>query len=223
MMQIDTARIAEAVGRPGIDPRTFTTLAVVDAVQVTAVGIYCDITTVHGVKETAAYSPMYGGRSFGFHAPIEVGSFVVIAVPEGDWATGARIIAHVWDEGTPPPQVVVDHPADVALVVQPGQSVRIIVSGGGNAVIQAEGGSKVLLGNEAAELGVARKTDPTSVDLNVLQSILDLRYSPLPPAPGVPMTLPAAAQTVATTAGDPKIALGEIGEIAGASETVLST
>jgi hypothetical protein len=202
----DVARIAEAISRPGIDPRSHVTLAVVDAVKVTAVGVYCDVTTIHGLEETASYAPVYGGASFGFHAPIEEGSFVVIAIPEGEHATGARIIAHVWDQGQPPPQVVVDHPTDVALVVKRGQTMRIVCSGGGNIVIQAEDDGTVLLGNEAADRGAARIDDEVSLTalgpVALLQPLLDARYAVANPTVNI-----ATGPIAKITSGSDKVKL----------------
>jgi len=43
--------------------------------------------------------------------------------------------------------------------VRPGQTIRIVVSGGGNAVIEARDGGKVLLGGEDANDPVMRKSD----------------------------------------------------------------
>lgn len=210
MRSFDVARASEALSRPGIDPRTFTSLAIVNKVNATAAGVYCDVTTIMGVQETAALVPDYAGDGYGFYAPIEVGHMVLIAIPEGEFATGARIIGHVWDAGDPPPAEVVDHPTDVALVVKPGTTIRITVSGGG----------QVLLGSSDASKGVARETDPVAFDLTALQAVLDLRYQPLPPVGPIPMTLPAAALAAAVTLGQPEVAQGEIGEIADGSDTV---
>lgn len=181
----DVARASAALQRPGIDPRTWTTLAVVTAVNTTAQGIYCDVTTILGLEETAAYAPQYAGSGYGFYTPIEEGDLVLIAVPEGDWGAGARIIAEVWDQGQPPPAEVVDHPLDVALVVKPGQTVRMIVSGGGDVVIEARDGGKVKLGNESASRGVARIADTVALTAEgaiALQATLDGRYAIANPA-----------------------------------------
>jgi hypothetical protein len=148
-MTIDPLRIGEAVSRPGIDPRTWTTLAIVTAVNVTAKGIYCDVTTIAGAEETVSLPTAYGGAGFGFYCPVAVDDWVLIGIPEGDWNAGARILAQVWDEGTPPPDEAVANPQDVALVVEPGRTIRILVSGGGDAVIAAAGGL-VKLGDESA-------------------------------------------------------------------------
>ena len=147
---IDVAKIAEGIGRPGIDPRKFVELAVVTAVRVDDLGVHCDVETISGIPETVEYSPPYGGGGYGFHSPIAEGDWVVLAVPDGKFNAGARIIGRTWDPGYPPPSEVVDNPDDVCLVVRPGQTIRIIVSGGGNAVIEARDDGKVALGNEDA-------------------------------------------------------------------------
>lgn len=154
MLTLDTARMGEAFARPGSDPRTWTTLAIVTAVNVTAEGVYVDITTIAGIEETASVVSAYGGPGFGLYCPVAVDDWVLVEVPEGDWNAGARVVAQVWDAGTPPPQEAIDNPRDVALVIEPGQSIRIIVSGGGNAVIEARDGGRVQLGAEGASEAV---------------------------------------------------------------------
>lgn len=143
---IDPLRIGEGLSRPGIDPRTWTTLAIVTAVNVTAEGIYCDVTTITGIEETVTLPTAYGGPSYGFYCPVAVDDWVLIGVPEGDWNAGARILAQVWDQGTPPPAVALEHPLDPALVVEPGRTLRILTSEGGSTVIAAS----VKLGREDA-------------------------------------------------------------------------
>jgi hypothetical protein len=146
---LDPSKIGEALSRPGIDPRTWTTLAVVTAVHVSAQGVYVNITTIAGIEETASVPSAYGGPGFGFYCPVAVGDCVVVAVPEGDWGAGARVLAQVWDQGSAPPDEAIENPRDVALVIEPGRTIRILASGGGDAVIAAEGGI-TKLGDEAA-------------------------------------------------------------------------
>lgn len=177
----DTSRIGAALERPGLDTRTWSTLAVVNTVVVTDEGQICDVTTISGIEETAVAAPPYGGAGYGLHLPIEEGSMVLVEFPEGEFATGGRIVAHIQDKGSPPPQVAQDKPEDVALVVRPGQTVRVIVSRGGSVVIHAEDDGRILLGNEAAELGVARQTDQIALTWSRIQTILDARYVQLPP------------------------------------------
>lgn len=188
----DVKRMGEAVSHPGIDPRTWLTLAVVDAVNVTDHGVYADITTITGNKECAVVAPLYAGPGFGLYTPIYVGAFVVVAHPEGEGNTGGRIIAMTWDKGEPPPPEVMDAPADILLVAQPESNVRIITKGGGNVVLEVRDGGKVLLGGPDADRGVARIDDDVLIGdttLSALQTQLDLRYvlnSGTPPPPIFP-------------------------------------
>lgn len=155
----DVAKMAAALERPGIDPRKFVDLAVVTAVSVGAEGVHADVETITGLLETTALAPPYSGAGFGLYLPIDVDDFVVLAMPDGMFNAGGRIVGRTWDTGTPPPPEVIDHPEDVALVVKPGQTIRIIVSGGGDAVIEARDGGKVKLGSEDADEPPMTQTD----------------------------------------------------------------
>lgn len=148
---VDVAKMSEGLSRPGIDPRMFVDLAIVTHVLVDDGGCHYDVTTIGGMNETVALSPPYGGSRYGFYFPVFVDQMATLVVPDGKFNAGARMVGATWDPGTPPPQEAVDHPDDVALVVQPGQTVRIIVSGGGNAVIEARDGGKVKVGSEDAD------------------------------------------------------------------------
>lgn len=155
----DVAKIANSLSRPGIDPRKFVDVGVVTAVDVTSEGAHVDVTTSEGLHETAQVSPPYGGPGYGLHLPIDLDDAVVLGLPDGVFDAGARVIGRTWDAGEPPPQDAIDHPEDVVLVVKPGQSVRIIVSGGGNVVIEPRDGGKVLHGGEDADDPVIRRSD----------------------------------------------------------------
>lgn len=158
-MNLDIARWSLALERPGIDPRTWTTLAVVTAVNVSAHGVNCAITTIAGVDETAALSPEYAGPGFGLYAPIAVGDGVVVAFPEGVMNTGGRIVGRVWDEGDPPPAEVTAHSQDFILVVQENRSLRLVAHGTGDVRIGVDSAGKVRLGDVDATDPVALKSD----------------------------------------------------------------
>jgi hypothetical protein len=147
----DVAKIAAALERPGIDPRKFVELAVITAVAVDGQGVHADVITADGLHETVALAPPYGGAGYGFYGPLQLDDAVLIAMPDGKHNAGGRIIGRIWDPGSPPPAEVSAHPEDVAIVVRPGQTIRIRVSGGGNAVIDASDGGHVLLGDDGAD------------------------------------------------------------------------
>lgn len=158
-MQRDVAKIAKALERPGIDPRKFVDLAVVTTVAVDASGVHADVITSEGLPETVALAPPYGGPGYGFYGPLDPDDAILIAMPDGKYNAGGRVVGRIWDPGSPPPAEVAAHPDDVALVVKPGQTIRIVVSGGGNAVIEARDGGKLLWGAEDADDPIMRKSD----------------------------------------------------------------
>lgn len=155
----DVAKIANAVSRPRIDPRKFVDLGVVTAVDVTAAGVHVDVTTLDGVQETAAVAPPYGGPGYGLHLPIDLDRMVVLAIPDGVFNAGARVVGTTWDAGDPPPADVLAHKEDVVLVVKPGQSLRLIVSKGASVVLEARDGGKIRHGGDDANDPIIRKSD----------------------------------------------------------------
>lgn len=160
---IDLAKSAAALSRPGIDPRKFVDLGVVTAVDVTGEGVHVDVITSEGLNETAAVSQPYAGPGYGLHLPVDLDRPVVLAIPDGRWNAGARVVGSLWDEGDPPPQDVIDHREDVVLVVKPGKALRLIVSDGASVVIDARGGGKVLFGGDDAGDPVMRKSDTDAI------------------------------------------------------------
>lgn len=198
----DLQRMGAALSFPGIDPRTWTTLAVVKAINTTDHGVYADVVTIAGVEECVSVAPIYAGKGFGMYAPIDVGSLVVVAFPEGDPNTGGRIIGVCWDRGTTPPSDVTAHPTDFVLVTKSGSSCRIVTQGAGDVVIEAKGSGKVKLGGDGASRGVARINDSILVDGPTLQANLDLRYAQI---------------------GSPAQITNVTGEITSASDEVKST
>lgn len=169
-MTRDLAKISKALERPGIDPRKFVELAIVTTVAVDSNGVHADVLTSDGLPETAALVTPYGGPGYGFYGPIDLDDAILLAIPDGKYNAGARVVGRVWDAGSPPPEEVSAHPDDVALVVKPGQTIRIVVSGGGNAVIEARDGGKLLLGCEDASDPVMRRSDVVALVSNFYAS-----------------------------------------------------
>ncbi len=161
---IDTARLSNAVSRPGIDPRIWVSYAVltsepyiedVEGQQ----DIVVDIQLMPvGDQETARVGAIYAGNGFGFYTPLHEGDEVLVCAPSGDPDEGLVVMQRLWSPADPPPQEVYDNPDDVTLVVQPGRNLRISVKGEGNVTIAAADG-KVKLGSEDATQGVARLDD----------------------------------------------------------------
>lgn len=168
----DVAKIAEGLSRPGIDPRDFAKIAIVDAVSVGDDGVYLDVRQIpDGNPETVAVSPPYGGRGYGLHLPVDIDEEVVVTFPGGAPDAGGRAVGRTWDKGYRPPQEAIDHPDDVVLVVKPGQRLHVVVSGGGDAVIETRDGGRILHGDEDADDPVIRLSDIVPI-VNKLNSLI---------------------------------------------------
>lgn len=162
---VDVGRLSAAAARPGIDPRVWLTLAVVDEIGFDPEnGIFADITyQPDGTKETALIGAAYAGNEFGFYCPVEIGDTVLVAVAGGDPGNGPVIISRMWGGADKPSadfqstSDAEDATQDMVLRVKPGQKfklrtsgsndgVDITVEGDGDVVIQATGTGKVYLG-----------------------------------------------------------------------------
>lgn len=191
-MNTDVAKVANALSRPGIDPRKFVDVGVVSAVSVTSEGVHVDIETPENVTETAQLAPPYAGPGYGLHLPIDLDDAVVLAVPDGKWNAGARVVGRTWDAGCPPPLDVIDNPDDVVLVVKPRQSLRIIVTGGGQALIsvgdghdiniEVSSGGTVHIGGGGVESPPMKVTDGNQFMIALQTAITALVAAPIPAA-----------------------------------------
>lgn len=155
----DVAKIGGALERPGIDPRKFVDLAIVTAYHVGSDGVHADVIASDGMEETVALAPPYGGAGFGLYAPLQLDDALLIAIPDGKYNAGARVVGRIWDPGSPPPDEAIAHPQDLVVVVRPGQSMRIVVKGGGNVEIEAQDGGHVRLGGASATKPVQTTAD----------------------------------------------------------------
>lgn len=223
----DVAKISEAVSRPGIDPRRFVDLGVVTAVAVDGDGIHADVLLMDGNPETVALASPYAGPGYGLHFPLELDDAVYIAVPDGKYNAGGGIVGRPWDRGAPIPLEISDAPEDVVLVVKPGQSIHIVVSGGGNAVIEARDGGRVELGQaeepgepllpimtvddgatwmDALNAAIAQVgATPASIPLIALRTALGGTAPPLPFTPPAPPASPWPSGALNVTARPSKL------------------
>jgi hypothetical protein len=201
----DVGRIAEALSRPGIDPRTWCSLAVVDAVGFDAEhGYFADVVLIGGeaagAKSPARVAAAYAGPGFGFFLPLEVDDEVVVAFPNGDPAAGLVVVGRMHDHGTPPPAEVADRQADLLLLAKDGATVRVATQGAGNIVVEPRGTGKVLLGSEAATRGAARLSDEVTIPVAALTALLDSHYL----VTGVPIGT-SAKGTITSASGKVKV------------------
>jgi hypothetical protein len=139
----DVSRIARALQRPGIDPRAWVSLALVQSVVVDADGAFCDVLLVpSNRRHTARLGAAYAGSGWGMYAPPQVDDEVVVMAPDGDPSAGLVVVSRVWSRVDAPPTEAQQNPEDVVLVVRPDRSLRLSVSGGGKVYIGGSDGTK---------------------------------------------------------------------------------
>ena len=158
----DVARIGEALARPGMDPRIWSSLAIVTAVNVdTAEGaVFVDVTLLPSlIPDCARVGAEYAGNGWGLYAPIYVDDEVLVVAPSGDPDEGLVVTRRMHSPSDQLPGVVGANPNDFILVVQPGSNLRVITSqssGSGGDV------NETIAGNQNTSVsGTATISTPT--------------------------------------------------------------
>jgi hypothetical protein len=139
-------RIANAVSKPGIDPRVWVSYGVVTAFNVDPDhGVFADV-TLHPSEEkvTARVCPLAAGGGWGIYAPLRVDDEVIVANPNGDGGDGPVVFARPWSPADLPPQEAVDNPDDMLIRVEDGRVLRVVTSGGGNIVLDVGTGAGIV-------------------------------------------------------------------------------
>lgn len=215
---IDFAAMGRVLARPGMDPRSWCSLAIVQSVVVDeAEGVFCDVLLMPSKRrETARLGAAYAGSGWGLYAPPMVDDEVLVSAPSGDPALGLVITSRLWSPADVPPADAAAHPEDVLLTVRPDKSLRLVVSGGG----------KVILGTADASRGVARIDD--TVNLGNKTVVIVPGVTP----PVYTVTVTDAEGTIVSVIGPLPYIPGTspppgvtplVGKVSSASETVVSS
>lgn len=143
--QVDSARLAAAASRPGIDPTRWVAWAVVEDVGFDPQhGHFADVRYLDdGTPDTAIVGTGYAGGGFGMSLPLKVGDTVLVAVPSGDPGWGPVVVCRRWDSGDPPP-------AATGAGQEPARHAVLVVEGGQDLQVGVSGAGKVRLGEVAA-------------------------------------------------------------------------
>ena len=154
---LDINMLSRAMTRPGIDPRSWCSLAIVQSVVIDeAAGVFCDVLLMPSKRrETARLGAAYAGSGWGLYAPPMVDDEVLVSAPGGDPAQGLVITQRLWSPADVPPAGLEATPEDVVLVVETDKSLRLTVQGGGNVILAVDTG-KVFLGSETGTEAVAK-------------------------------------------------------------------
>lgn len=140
---IDVGRLSAAVSRPGIDPRTWVSLAIVKAIHVDPdEGVFIDVMIMPSRRlATARLGAEYAGNGFGLYMPLEVDDEILVETPDGNPDTGLIVTRRLHSPSDPPPSEVSTYPTDVLLVAKAGRTVRILLEGDGLCEIRSRGGT----------------------------------------------------------------------------------
>ena len=150
----DVNRIAKAMERPGIDPRTWQSLAYVTAFHIDEEGPLVDVIIVpDNIPETARIGAEYAGPGFGIYCPLEVDTEVVIGFPCGDPDEGLVVLRRLWSKSDPPPQLAQDNPEDLLILAKAGANIRIVTQGGTVLIHDVDGAPvELALKSDVAEV-----------------------------------------------------------------------
>lgn len=157
-MTLDVGRMGAAVAAPGVDTREWVSLAAVIGTPVVdpKAGYVVRVKLLPSrIDVTASIAQPYAGNGFGFHLPLAKDDIVEVTNPGGLPDAGYYVSGRFWQRSDPPPQDVVDHPTDVVLVAEPGKTVRVVVAGAGDVVIEARGTGRIELTAPEVRVGAA--------------------------------------------------------------------
>ena len=240
---IDVGRLAAAVSRPGIDPRLWLTLAIVQDVAIdTEQGIFADVQFIpDGDEETCLVGSEYAGAGFGTFIPPKVDDIVLVAVPYGDVGTGPIIITRIWNGANPPstdfkaeteieegdvtsdPTTVVEPQRTYKIIAKEDATIRLEVDGSGKIEIAATGQAQVEITGDAAvivnspdvRLGVTAGNPVARVGDIVISTVPALAVT-IPPPVGLTIPVLPVAPAVPT----PTLGSTAVGQITSGAQSV---
>lgn len=187
---VDTSRMSALASRPGIDPRIWLSLAVVEDVAfVEGEGVFVDLRLQpSGEEETAFLGSCYAGNGAGDYCPLNIDDTVLVAMPSGDSGNGPIIIARYNSAADPPaadfedPDQAGEAARDRVIRMEPGRKLRIRTSGSGDGVdisvegdgsiiCETKGSGKVLLAGRDADQPFVRGDDYASAEASFIDAL----------------------------------------------------
>lgn len=191
---IDTNRLGRALARPGMDTRTWVSLAVVTAVVIDPdEGVFADVLLMpSNVKTTCRVAQEYAGDGFGLYTPVLVDDEVLVEAPSGDPDNGLILTRRLYSKSDPPPEEAVDNPDDVLMVIRPGKTMRILVDDPGQVEIRSRGGAAQSLAFQDKLNALEDKVNSVITKFNAHVHILTLTAgtgtAAIPANPDTPIT-----------------------------------
>lgn len=160
---IDASRLRALVRGPGVDTRTWVSLAVVLKTKVdlapNAEGFWVDVLLLpYRQEETAFVGSVYAGDGFGLYVPLEKDDLVEVKFSQGDPEQGLIVGDRLWSSSDKPSADFNDAQGnprpDVVLHVKPGSHLHVIAESTSNVTFEVRGTGKVGVGGEPGSVGM---------------------------------------------------------------------
>ena len=159
---------------PGIDPRIWCSMGIVQAVDMGADnGPLADVLLLPSQQVvTARVGALYAGNGWGLYAgSLAVDDEVCVGLSSGELGESPVVLGRMWSPADKAPQQAADHPDDVVLVLKPDTALRMIVTGTSGSLRLGGVGSAepLVLGTQLQNLlsdvlaALATHTHPTGV------------------------------------------------------------
>lgn len=183
----DVRRLGAGVSYPGIDPRFWFKLGVVQALGFDAdEGPFADVLFANGDKETCMIGSQYTGAGFGEWSGLKDGDLVCVGISSGDPNEGCVLLSRLWNKADPPfPEMGdgEDLKSGRIIRIERNEVFKVLVNGDDGEAIIMHHDNKIEVKvdkinvlsdkvNLATEDGkpVARKADPVNAGYLVLDS-----------------------------------------------------
>jgi len=171
---MDQQRMGAAGSYPGIDPRMWYSMGIVQALDMSAEnGPMADVLLLPSQQVvTARVGALYAGNGWGLYAgSLAVDDEVCVGLPSGELGESPVIQGRMWSPADKAPAQAVAHPDDFVLVLRPDTALRMIVTGSSGALRLGgvDSAEPLVLGTQLQNLlsnvlaALATHTHPTGV------------------------------------------------------------
>jgi hypothetical protein len=197
---IDVNRLAQAVSRPGIDPRTWYSIAyAVDESVISKKGQFVDVLLSPSLTPVTCYVPAdYAGNGFGSYRKVHKDDELLIGIPDGDSNNGGVVEERMWSEIDPPPAEAIANPDDIIDRIEDAKHYRLITAKGGKTYLKSD--DKVIFDSPKVQLGGEDPSDAIirGTAFRQAESTLDTAWQTTEETTGSALTLASAQMLLGT-------------------------
>lgn len=178
---LDVQRLAAALRGPDNDTRCWVSLAIaLDDSQVDEKhGVFVDVRLMPTEEEyTARVGAIYAGDGFGIYARIRKDDELAVLLPSGNATEGIVAISRLWSQADKPPTTdpasIEANPDDLIIVVEPGNNMRVKLTGGGQYIMDV-GGNQFIVKDDKIEHGKDGAADKAVLDSLLQGQLTDIK------------------------------------------------